>query len=128
MLRKALPTGVNNKGRDDDGKVGDEKGGKVKRQTKESVKSTLLFLFLFASFGMGALYVFKDSTDFDPLGPGGYLRAARVLKKTPLFFRNPSMLPPDSIYHLEVDDCNGDSVHLEQYSGFVSLIVNVASQ
>jgi Glutathione peroxidase len=127
MLRKGVPTGVSNKSRDDDGKVGDEKGGKVKRQTKERVKSTLLFLFLFASLGLGALYIFQDSTDFDPLGPGGYLRAARVLKKTP-FFRNPSMLPPDSIYHLSVNDCNGDPVNLEQFSGSVSLIVNVASQ
>jgi Glutathione peroxidase len=127
MLRKGVPTGVPTKRHDEDGKEGDEKGGKVKRQTKERVKSTLLFLFLFASFGLGALYVFQDSTDFDPLGAGGYLRAARVLKKA-AFFRNPSMLPPDSIYHLSVDDCNGEHVNLEQYSGSVSLIVNVASQ
>lgn len=37
------------------------------------------------------------------------------------------MLPPDSLYNLDVDDCEGNKVSLEQFGGSVSLIVNVAS-
>ncbi|CAB9504411.1 Probable phospholipid hydroperoxide glutathione peroxidase [Seminavis robusta] len=105
MLRKGAPgTGAAPKKRYDY----DEKGGKMKRQSRQRVTSTLLVLFLFGFISMGALYVFKDSTDFDPLGPGVQYLRSRVLKRTK-FFRNPSMLPPDSIYHLaELQDKYAD--------------------
>ena len=83
----------------------DEKGGKVKRQTKQRIKSTLLFLATFALVGAGALYMFRDSTDFDPFGPG--LLRGRSLKRQ-ILVSNPSLLPPDSIYHISVEDCDGN--------------------
>ena len=123
MLRKAAgqsgPSNSPSRNYDDD-----KKGDKVHRQSKERAKSTILFLLLIAVICSVALYLFKDSTDFDPFGPGG-LRA-RALKKT-LFYRNPSLLPPDSIYQLSVEDCDGEKVSLEQFSGSVALVVNVAS-
>lgn len=99
MLRKTLQGGEKKASRYD----GDRsKGKKVKRQSRERLKSTFLVLAAFALMGAGALYVFKDSTDFDPLGPGyvGRLRS-RILKRKPII-QNPSLLPPDSIYHLSV--------------------------
>lgn len=124
MLRKSAHGGASSKTTYDKAEIKGGKQAKVKRQSKERIKSTVLFLVLIGLIGSGALYLFQDSTDFDPFGPGG-LRA-RALKKK-LFFRNPSLLPPDSIYHSVVDDCDGDKVALDQYSGSVALIVNVAS-
>lgn len=124
MLRKTGGQSGPPKSRYDD----DNKGGKqakLQRQSKERVKSTLLFLLLLGVIGCGALYAFQDSTDFDPFGPG-FLRT-RLLKKKKLVYQNPALLPPDSIYHLSVNDCNGESVSLDQFSGSVALIVNVAS-
>ena len=125
MLRKSGQSGpATSRSRLDDDKMGG-KQAKVYRQSRERAKSTILFLLLIGVICCAALYVFKDSTDFDPFGPGGYLRS-RALKKK-LFFRNPSHLPPDSIYQLSVEDCTGEKVSLEQFSGSVALIVNVAS-
>lgn len=106
----------------------DKKGGKqakAKRQSKQRAQSTILFLLIIGVTCCGALYYFQDSTDFDPFGPGG-LRS-RALKKTQKFYGHPSLLPPDSIYHLSVEDCEGEKISLEQYTGSVSLVVNVAS-
>ena len=127
MLRKKAPASGTPSVRrgDDDDKGG--KGGKVKRQSKETAKSTVLALAVFAIIGFCALAVFKDSTDFDPFGPGG-LRARGLLKRKDSVLQNPSHLPPDSLYHLDVDDCEGNKVSLEQFGGMVSLIVNVASK
>lgn len=108
----------------------DKKSSKVQRQSKERAKSTLLFLLMIGVLCCGALYTFQDSTDFDPFGPGGLRASAnRVLKKKlpKLPLKNPSLLPPDSIYQLSVDDCDGNKVSLDQFSGSVALVVNVAS-
>ena len=128
MLRKKGPSGPSfHRGDDND------KGGKVKRQpqaqSQQRVKSTLLVLAVFALIGFCALNVFKDSTDFDPFGPGGLRSRTRGLlkRKDDSIFKHPSHLPPDSLYHLDVDDCEGNKVSLEQFGGSVSLIVNVAS-
>ena len=130
MLRKsggpadALLASPSSTGRNDD-----EKGGKMKRQSQARMKSTLVFLATFCLIGAGALYAFQDSTDFDPFGPGGLRsRGLKRFQRKTSNEKEPSLLlPPDSIYHLSVDDCDGEPVSLDQYSGSVSLIVNVAS-
>ena len=140
MLRKKGPSSSGSSVRRGDDDVGGNKGSKdkggkiIKRQSEQRFKSTVLVLAFFAFIGFCALTVFKDSTDFDPFGSGGGLRTRtrNLLKKkkktADSVLQNPSHLPPDSIYHLDVDDCDGNKVSLEQYGGMVSLIVNVASK
>jgi len=126
MQRRKGPSGTSHQSVDDN-----EKGGKVKRQSQEKTKSTILVLVVFLILGFCALKVFPDSTDFDPLGPGGLRSKARSLLKRrgtgESLLKHPSLLPPDSVYNLKVDDCEGNKVDLEQFAGSVSLIVNVAS-
>ena len=112
-------------GVDDD----NEKGNKIMRQDVARTKSTVLFVGFMCFLAAGALLVFQDSTDFDVFrGDGKYsLRRMRGLKKAGEVKRH-TLLPPDSIYHLQAKDCDGNSIDLEQFAGSVSLVVNVASQ
>lgn len=104
----------------------DGKGKKISHQRLARTKNTILFLAVFCLVGIAALYAFRDSTDFHPFSDG-YLRA-RALKSrySRSMMQDANDIPYDSIYRLTVNDANGEPFALDQFSGSVSLVVNVA--
>lgn len=110
----------------------DEKGNKMKRQEQARVKSTILFLIVFCFIAGIAMLSFNDSTDWHPFRGDGKFSSSLRSKMRELQNKHNSkkssstggvkrhtLLPPDSIYHLQVEDCEHNKVDLEEFAGKV---------
>lgn len=112
----------------DDGSAHHNHNTKVHKH-KGASKSSLLFAILCGLAAMGTL-VYVSKAVFSNNG------SDKVTKKSEIPQQNKErylpqqnrLLPPDSIYRTTIEDIHGKQQQLMDYSGSVSLVVNVACE
>ena len=104
---------------DDDG-IGSSKIHKPKTKSKADLAKAIFC----ALVALGTLYYNYDKV---------FNRKGKTAKVKPLTYKERILphqlsLPPDSIYRTKVEDIHGERKQLMEYSGSVSLVVNVACE
>lgn len=109
----------------------DDKGGKLRRRRQSQARSFAACLALLGFLVLVVMVKMNHNKNYTP----SKLRRHRGLYQqhdtTALEGKSvgetvDSFLPPDSIYKLSVHDMAGNLISLAQYSGMVTLVVNVA--
>lgn len=104
---------------DDDG----EKQGKLKKSAQQRLTSVFGFLGFLSFIFLVAIVKLKHS----PHSPRT-LRHRAEEEAILVHHGEDTTLPPNSLYRLMVEDGKGSPIKLTQFSGMVSLVVNVASK
>lgn len=111
----------------------DDKGGKLRRKREAQARALMVLVAFVAFIFLVSIVKVNHHSKYMPSS----VRKARRTQREEVEDKSidlqsagrqmvESFLPPDSIYNLSVKDMQGSSVSLEQYSGLVTLIVNVA--
>lgn len=103
---------------DDDG-IGSSKIHKPNTNSRVNLAKAIVC----ALAALGTLWYINDKV-FNRKGKVGTDKAAEKERILP----QQHSLPPDSIYRTKVEDINGEWKQLMEYSGSVSLVVNVACE
>jgi hypothetical protein len=93
---------------------------------KGTSKSAIAVALLCAISALGTLFYISDKV-LSKKGKVGAETSSGSSKERFMAEQN-RLLPPDSIYRTKVEDIYGDWQQLMQYSGSVSLVVNVACE
>jgi len=108
-------------------------GGKRIQKRKGTSKSAIAVSILCGVVALGTLFYASNQVFSSKKIVGGTKRAAvpgpRSLHHSErMTEQSNAILPPDSIYRTKVQDIHGDWQQLMQYTGSVSLVVNVACE
>ena len=110
----------------------DDVGSAKSHNPKGTTKSAIAVALLCGLVALGTLFYVSDKvlTPGKKMVMGTEKEVVSGSKSLPHGerFMAQQLLPPDSIYRTKVQDIHGDWQQLMQYSGSVSLVVNVACE
>mmetsp|Transcript_41382 Transcript_41382/g.74600 ORF Transcript_41382/g.74600 Transcript_41382/m.74600 type:complete len:150 (+) Transcript_41382:33-482(+) len=110
----------------------DDVGSAKPHKRKGTTKSAIAVALLCGLVALGTLFYVSDKvlTPGKKMVMGTEKEVVSGSKSLPHGerFMAQQLLPPDSIYRTKVQDIHGDWQQLMQYSGSVSLVVNVACE
>ena len=110
---------------------GIDDSSKVHKQRKSTSKSALFIAIACGLAAIGTLIyvsdkVFSTNVGSKLVGKGDVQNSA--VKKERFLPQQNRLLPPDSIYRTKIEDIHGEYKQLMDFSGKVSLVVNVACE